>query len=411
MSDTTTTKRFGVRSIAALLIFIIAVLLTPVAAVGHWGHRTVVDADRYIQTVGPLASSPEVQEALTNAVTEAVLAKVDTEQAVDGLLTNLFPDSKLAESLAGPIASGVDSLISQLIAKFIASDQFQKLWVELNTLAQQGVVRLLEGKEDAVVKLEGENVVLDMSSLITEVQNYLVANGVSAAASITVPDTDKQIVLMQAPALAQLRFIYSLASPVLQWLPILVAVLFAIAIALARRRARMVVAVGIGILFGALAIQVGMGIAEGAFVDQLANTVFAPASTVFWNTLFQYLVEGLNAIIAMGIATVLFGWFGGRTKSARILRGHITRGLGEIGARLPEGLSGLGAAVARQQQAIRGIIYAIVVLLVLLTDVMSVTAIFWAAALGAGLVTALQILIGRGEEETIEIVVTEISVS
>ena len=41
----TDSRRWGVRAIASLLIFIIATLLTPVAIVGHWGHRTVVDAD------------------------------------------------------------------------------------------------------------------------------------------------------------------------------------------------------------------------------------------------------------------------------------------------------------------------------------------------------------------------------
>ena len=406
MTDATTTHRWGIRSIAALLVFVIAFVLTPVAMLGHWGQRTVLDSERYIATVGPLAAQPQVQEALTQAVTDAVIEKANTEENVQGLLNNLFPDSKLASALAGPISSGVDSLISQLIAKFIASDQFEKLWIEVNTLAQKGVVRVLEGQPDSVVRLEGENVVLDISALVTATQQYLVDNGVSVAGSITIPDTDKQIVLMQSPALAQLRFVYSLTNPILKWLPLLVAVLFLVAIALARRRARMVVAVGIAILASALLIKVGLDMAEAAFVDQLANTIFAPASTVFWNTMFTYLVAGITAIVILGAVIVVSGWLGGLTKSAAFVRGHLVRGLDEIGSRLPEGLTGLGTAAARHQQAIRYVIYAVVIVIVLETDVLSASVVLWGAALAAGLVTVLQVLVGRGTaiEETVVVV-------
>lgn len=395
MTGTATDRRWGVRSIAALLVFVIAFVITPVALVGHWGHRTVIDAQRYIDTVGPLAATPEVQQALTDAVTEAVVPKMNTEENVSGLLGNLFGESPIAQSLAGPISAGVDGLVSELIARFVASDQFQTLWIEVNTLAQQGVVRILEGEPDSIVSLQGQDVVLDVTTLVTSIQQYLVDNGVSIAGSITLPDKDRTIVLMQSPALQQIRWIYGLTSPILQWLPLIVAALFALAIGLARRRARMVVAVGIGVLVSAGLIKVGLDIGQKAFVDQLSTTVFAPASTVFWNTLFAYLVSGLYAISALGILGIVAGWLGGRTKSATAVRGHLTRGFGELSARLPEGLQSFGASLAPHQVRIRVVIYALTVLLILMTDMLSLTSVLWCAALGAGVVTVLQILVAK----------------
>ncbi len=91
--EPSTARRWGARSIASLLIFLIAAMLTPVALVGHWGNRTVIDAERYIETVGPLAGTPEVQQALTDAVTAAVI-----DQA---FVTSVFGDGLEVVAHAG----------------------------------------------------------------------------------------------------------------------------------------------------------------------------------------------------------------------------------------------------------------------------------------------------------------------
>lgn len=49
------------RSIAATICLVLAVLLTAPSAVAFWGQRTLTDTQRYLETVGPLVNSPEVQ--------------------------------------------------------------------------------------------------------------------------------------------------------------------------------------------------------------------------------------------------------------------------------------------------------------------------------------------------------------
>lgn len=386
MSDT---KRWSGKSIASLLVFILAVILTIPALVGHWGHRTVIDAGRYIETVGPLGSSAEVQEAVATAVKDAVLERVDTEKQVDELLSGLFPDRPVVQNLSAPIAAGINSAIGALIDRFVASDAFEKLWITLNTGLQRGLVAILSGESDGTVRLEGDQIVLDISSLLGEVQQYLVDEGITAAANITIPDSDRTIVLAESPALAQIRFVYSLTSPLLEWFPVIIAALFALSIWLSRRRARTVVATGIVLVVSGVLVWEGLNVGEGAFVDQLAGTVFAPASAVFWSTLFAYLVAGTKAVTLLGVAVIVGGWLGGRTSSARTLRGHLTRGLGEISARMPEGLQG---SLAGSISWLRWVVYAIGIVIVMISDVLSPTSVIWTVALTAGLVTLTELL-------------------
>ncbi|MHB1165924.1 MAG: hypothetical protein ACYC3K_11935 [Candidatus Nanopelagicales bacterium] len=395
MSTDSTTRRWGVRSIASLVIFVLATALAPIALVGHWGHRTVIDSERYLETVGPLIEQPEVQEALAMSITDAVVERIDTEAQVEGLLSTLFPDSPFTGPLASPIAAGINSLIGELVVRFVASEQFQQAWIALNRAAQRGLVALLEGGQEGPIQVKGDEIVLDISSALAAIQAHLVENGISAAAGLTLPDRDRQIVLGTVQGFGQIRFIYSLTSPILQWFPLLVAALFALSIALARRRARTVVAAGIVLVGTAGLIGLGLGTGEAGFVDQLAGTPFGPAANEFWTTLLNYLVLGNQGLFTLGILTILAGWLGGRTSLARYLRGHLVRGLDQLGDRLPAGIQGFRQTVTGVAPYARWVIYLLGGLLVVQNDIASPATVLWGAALTAGLITGLQLLVNQ----------------
>lgn len=385
------TKRWGVRSIAALLIFIIAALLTPIGLVGHWGHRTIVDSERYIDTVGPLVAIPAVQEGIATAITDAVIERVDTTAQVEDLLDGLFPNSSFTSQLASPIAVGINGLIGELVNRFVASDQFEAVWINLNTAAQRGLLAILEGGQEGPVQLQGDAIVLDTSAALGKVQQFLVDNGITAAANLTLPDNERQIVLFTSPALSQIRSAYALTSPILQWIPLLIIALFALSIALARRRAPAVVATGVGLIGVAALLTIGLNIGEASFIDQLAGTPFGPAAQVFWTTLLSYLILGVQAVFTLGVAIIVAGWYGGRTSSARLVRGAVVKGLDELGDRMT-GMQPLRQVVSRHAGALRWAIYVIVGLLLLASDVMSPTSVMACFALGAGLVALVQLL-------------------
>ena len=394
-------RKVGARSIAALLVFVVALLLTPVALIGHWGHRTVIDTTRYLETVGPLASDPAVQESISTAVTDAITSQINTEELVGGLLGNIVDNPVIQDKLSGPIAAGINGLIGQAVSSFVASDAFEQIWVTVNTAVQKSVLLILEGKEGGPVSLQGEDVVLDISPLISAVQQNLVDRGVSVAANIPIPEINKQIVLFQSPALAQLRTIYSLTSPMLAWFPLLLAALFALAVWLARRKGRMVLAVGVALIVMTGATKFVLDYAQTIFTDQLAGTLFAPASQAFWDTFFKYLILGMRAMLVLGIVIAIAGWLGSRVGVATRLRGWLKNGLEGLGSEM--GSTGIARSMAARADLWRTIAAVIGVIILVAGDVLSTWHVIWTVLLTAGLYAGIQVLIGS----TREIVVVE----
>ncbi len=388
-------KRSGFRSIAAVLIFVIAAALTPLAMLGNWGHATVVNSEQFLATVGPLAESPQVQAAVSEAVSAAIVKQVDTTAIVGDFLGGLLNNDQLSASLSAPIAAGVNKLIGEIVQGFIASDAFQKVWVTLAGATQKSVVAILQGGNEGPVQMQGDQVVLDISDLLTAVQSQLVAQGVSLADKVTIPESDRQIVLFEAPVVAQLQFVYSLTSPILQWFPLLMAILFGLAITLARRRPRMVLAVGIALVVTGGLTTWALGVGKTFFVDQLAGTVFGGASGVFWDTLLNYLMTGLQGLMIFGVVVAIAGWFAGSSRPAKNVRAHMVAGLTELGSNLPE--NGLSTFLRERADTVRWVITAVTVFILVVGSVMSLTHMIWVLLLAGGLFTLLQVLIAKTE--------------
>ncbi|MFD6751437.1 hypothetical protein ACFWDC_40915, partial [Streptomyces anthocyanicus] len=82
-----TGQRHWVRPFFAVLLIIVAAVLTPLSAVAAWSSDLIGDTDRYVSTMKPLASDPDVQEAVADRVTKAVMQHVD----IESLLTSVAP--------------------------------------------------------------------------------------------------------------------------------------------------------------------------------------------------------------------------------------------------------------------------------------------------------------------------------
>ena len=328
-----TRDRVRPRTIFSIIVFVLATVLTPLSVAGHWAHSTIVDAERYIETIGPIGASPEVQSVFAEVVTDAIVEQVNTESLVGDFLGGILPGNEITDRLAGPIATGINGLIGTAVDTFVTSDAFTRAWLELNKAAQKGFIAILQKEPSGPIELQGDDVVLNLDSVIALAQEKLVESGISFAANITVPATDKQFVLMSAPALAQARTFYAFSAPILSWVMVLIAAMFILAILLARRRARTTVAAGIAVIGSAFALYAAIVLGEGVVTNQFKGSIFEDAAVVVYQSFLSYLVSGLQALLALGIILVLGGWLAGRTNSAHYVRGHFTRGLNEIADR------------------------------------------------------------------------------
>jgi len=270
-----TRDRVRPRTIFSIIVFVLATILTPISVAGHWANSTIVDTERYIETVGPIGASPEVQTAFAEVVTDAIVEQVDTESIVSDFLGGILPENAVTDRLAGPIATGINGLIGSAVDTFVTSDAFTKAWLELNKAAQKGFIALLKDEPSGPIELNGDEVVLNLDSVIKIAQDKLVESGISFAANVTVPTTDRQFVLMSVPALDQARTFYAFSAPFLGWIMVLIAAMFISAILLARRRARTTVAVGIAVIGSAIALHATTVLGESAVTNQFEGSIFA----------------------------------------------------------------------------------------------------------------------------------------
>ena len=395
-----TRDRVRPRTIFSIIVFVLATILTPIAVTGHWAHSTVIDAERYIETVGPIGASPEVQAAFAEVVTDSIVEQVDTESIVNDFLGGILPNSAVTDRLSGPIATGINGLIGQAVDTFVTSDAFTTAWLALNTAAQKGFIALLQNEPSGPIEIQGDDVVLNLDSVIKLAQDRLVEGGISFAANITVPETDKQFVLMSAPALSQARTFYAFSAPFLSWIMVLIAALFIVAILLARRRARTTVAVGIVVIGSSLLLYAGTVLGEGAVNNQFAGSIFESAAVVVYQTFLAYLISGLQSLAVLGVIVIIGGWLAGRTNSAQYVRAHFNRGLSEIADRT--GLN-TGEKLAPYAPIIRWAVVCVWLLVLLSGTFLGSVSGVMITLLMAGIWTGLEILIRA--RTTIEVIV------
>ena len=386
------------RSIAAAICIVLAAILTVPAAFAYWGQRTINDGERYVQTVGPLVDSPEVQTAIATKVTDAIEEQVDVQALLNQAFAGVINNRPRLQLLIGPLAGAVNGLISTQVQSFVASDAFRELWLAVNTRAQERLVQLLKGEDSGAVQIQGGQVVLDLSDVVDQVKQLLVDRGLTFVRNAPpIPAADQQIVLLDSKQLNQVQNIYAFTNPVAKWLLPVVAVLFLAALLLSRRRPRMAVVIGVVLVANALLVALLLSIGRQLFVNELSGTVFGPASRVFFDTLLRYLERGQRALLWLGVIVAIAGWFAGRTRFGTAVRSTTARNLESVGGSLSGGpADGAGRWTAANASWLR-VAAAVVGFVVLFWgNNASPERLFWSFVVMLVLLVVIQILVGIG---------------
>ena len=396
-------RRIGVRSIAAVLALILGLGLLPLGTVTYWGHRTVTDTERYLETMQPLAYDEDVQDSLSVFITDKIEEQIDPEALVNQLFAGLIEEYPSLKALVPIVAGAIDSLIAQVVDRLVRSDQFKQLWDLANTAAQKSLMAILEGRDDGPVSLQGDEVVLDISVLVDQVKQGLVDQGFSAAANINVPQADRQIVLLEAPQLAQIRTIYSFTSPVAAGLIYIAILLLVLAVVLARRRPRMTAWAGGGAAVGGGLLVVGLGIGESIFVNTLEGTPFEKASQTFYDQLLKFLYNGAYSLIVLGIIVFAVGLYLCGARWAAELRATVNNLADDIAGNIPAGpIASSGAWVAAQARWLRVAVAVIFTIIVVIGNDLSVARTIWAALIALLLLGVIQVWAAAGRRTPAE---------
>ena len=139
------------RIVAAVLVVVTSIVFT-VAVVGVWTRRNALNTDKWVETVGPIAEDPAVQQALGNWMTTELMGAIDPEAYFESVLP------ERGQALAAPLTSALQGFVNNEVDAFLASDTFERLWVEVNRRAHARVVDVLEGDTGNLQIEDGETV-------------------------------------------------------------------------------------------------------------------------------------------------------------------------------------------------------------------------------------------------------------
>ncbi|HEX6843717.1 MAG TPA: hypothetical protein VF235_01255 [Actinomycetota bacterium] len=163
------------RRVGIVALIVLSILSLSAAMPGAWGRRTLLNTDRYVATVAPLASDPAVQEALARKVTDAVFEALDVEGRIDGLIEDRAPQLGF---IVGPITEGLYDFVQSKVQEVFASEAFASFWTEANRLVHGAAIAALEGDDEGALTIQDGKVVFNYLPLVNEV-----LQGISSTAS------------------------------------------------------------------------------------------------------------------------------------------------------------------------------------------------------------------------------------
>ncbi len=325
----------GFRWTGAVVLLVIAAVLVTGALVARFARGELLDTDRYVETVAPLATDPAVQEAVTNRVTTEIVSAVDVpalaQQAAQA--SELTRAPAIAALVSGPISDWLESFIRKHVGDFVRSPRFANLWANVNRAAHEQIVAILTDKSTAV-KIQNDEVVLDLAPVITAVKDDLVANGFGIVSKL--PTISAQFPLVQSDALPRIQRSVRLLDRLATWLPWLSLLIFGLAVWLApgHRRAALLGCVLVAIFM--IAVLIAYAVARRSYEDQLsAEGLSVPAGTAVYETVLRFLVTAAQTWLVLMLIVIVWLFLAGPGRLARGLRGLVVRG---------ENLAGTGIA-------------------------------------------------------------------
>jgi hypothetical protein len=159
----------------------------------------------------------------------------------------------------------------------------------------------------------------------------------------------------------------------------------------------MTVTIGAVLAANALLVAFALSVGRQLFIDQLAGSVFGPASPVFYDTLLAYLQRGAQVLLWLGLILVVAGWFTGSNAAGTAVRSTISGGLETVGAALADGpAGGAGRWVAAHARGLRVAIGVLSAVVLLWGNDLSLSRLLWSLALVVVLLAVVQVLVGAG---------------
>jgi hypothetical protein len=375
------------RRILAAVLIVLGCVIAPVSVLGVWIHNTLLDTDQYVDTIGPLASDPAVQDALADRITNAVISGSDVEQRI----ADSLPER--AQAAAPFIAQGARELVDRVAHRIVAGDRFANVWENVNRRAHTQVVALLEGKGTKRVSTESGKVVLQLGPALDRVRQELHDRGITTFDDAGNGGAPSTIVLIDSDGLKKAQGAVDLLDTLAFVLPVITVLLLAGGILLARDRRRALLRAALGVALAMALVLTVFNLGRSLYLDALPSTVNRDAAAALYDQLLSFLRNSLRTVFVLGLVVALAAWMTGPARAARRLR----EGAVDIVRKpdVPEAISPVAAFVRDHRVGLRIAVVSVgLLLLVVLTNPGPVAVLVIALLVVIGLL--LVEFLGRG---------------
>ncbi|MEU1306611.1 hypothetical protein [Streptomyces shenzhenensis] len=282
------------RALSAALITL-SCLLVPLGALAAWAAYGLADTGRYVTTMAPLASDPDVRNAVADTVGAGIMREVDQKLDVR------------------PVRGAVGPFVHDAVHSFTQTRAFRLAWDEGNRATHDAVLRALrgEGGEDDLLE---QPVTVDLAPVTAQVKRQLAEDHMPLADRIPVEHT--AFAVLPAQELAPLRKGFHVLEVAGFWLPV-AAVVFAVAgIALAVHRRRAITATALGTALGGALLGVALAVGRRLTLADLPTDVPQPAAGAVYDALTATLRMVSWLLLGLGLAVALITWL---TRNVRVL--------------------------------------------------------------------------------------------
>ncbi|MGW6423850.1 hypothetical protein ACWF82_14325 [Nocardia sp. NPDC055053] len=314
-------------------------LFTLTAVVAGYLRAEVLDTDHYVETMAPLADDPVIQNAVADALTRTVMARIDVESAASGLLESIGdPESRgplvaaLVRSLPSMVAARSEELVRDAATALVRSDAFPRLWNAANRQAHRALVAVLTGVDSGLVQVDtGGVVTISLDQMLDEVGDELDSRGFALADRVV--DLRSEFVIFESDELAKAQRAVRLLDRLAIALEIaaLACAIGAVLVAGKGFRRRAILAVAASVLVAMVVLAVALMIARGVYLDHVSARDLSEdvARTVF-DTLLLPLRVSMRVLAVLGALVALGAFLAGPSASASWVRTSADRVLDRL---------------------------------------------------------------------------------
>lgn len=320
------------RTLLATILIVVGVISAPVAVISAWARAELVDTDSFVATFGPLAQDPAVQAMVADQATAAILDQVDIESWVSDLTEGLRglglpPKTEAALSLLeGPAAMGIETMIGGVVTEIVTSPNFADVWSQTLRVTHAGAISVIQDQEgNAVALAQDGTLTVQLGVIVSAVRSELIDRGVGFAQMI--PEIDKEISIVQADALTQVRTGYQWVTVIGYWLPVVTFVLLAAGVVVARRRLSALTWASGGLAAIFLGLAFGLSIGKAVFLGEVSPAMLpADAAGAMYSQLTRVLFSASVTCAILAAVLCLISWACGSYRPAVALRSAVARG-------------------------------------------------------------------------------------